>query len=376
MQKNTFLIAFLQEILKYVYQTQNNNTDSIRFPQHAGMLVRTKRWLKEALLMGGATLGFVYTGRHTPPYAQETLNFIIANEDLLNEAYTTLSDEMSRRQMVCLFAYRTLGPQRVKLPRNTASYWMQVQHIKRTTRQQPRTFSINGLGYLDLYDLQSMRFPIRLHAHLLNILCTFALQQYAYCQPGTSIHVEAGDIVIDGGGCWGDTALYFAHKAGSQGQVYSFEFAPDNLKIFRQNLAMNILLASRIRLVPEAMWNVSGEHFVYQERGPGTSLALHQASGATAQVQTRSLDDFVQAANLPRVDFIKMDIEGAELQALKGAEQTLRTFRPKLAIAAYHKIDDIITLTRYLHGLRLGYQFFLDHFTIHNEETVLFAQPT
>jgi hypothetical protein len=70
-----------------------------------------------------------------------------------------------------------------------------------------------------------------------------------------------------------------------------------------------------------------------------------------------------------------MDIEGSELQALQGAEHTLRTFRPKLAIALYHKKEDMITIPAYLQGLDLDYIFFLGQFTSQLEETILFATP-
>jgi hypothetical protein len=73
------------------------------------------------------------------------------------------------------------------------------------------------------------------------------------------------------------------------------------------------------------------------------------------------------------MDFIKMDIEGAELAALKGAEHTLRCFKPELAICVYHRLEDFFDVTDYLASLQLGYRFFLRHFTIHIDETVLFA---
>jgi len=92
------------------------------------------------------------------------------------------------------------------------------------------------------------------------------------------------------------------------------------------------------------------------------------------QVTTISIDDLVKVKNLPRVDIIKMDIEGAELSALKGAEQTLRAFRPRLAISLYHNESDLIEIPEFMNSLNLGYEFFLDHFSIHNEETVLFAR--
>ena len=69
-----------------------------------------------------------------------------------------------------------------------------------------------------------------------------------------------------------------------------------------------------------------------------------------------------------------MDIEGSELAALQGAEQTLRQFKPNLAISIYHKFADFFEIPSYLHGLGLGYRFYLDHYTIHAEETVLYAR--
>jgi hypothetical protein len=68
-----------------------------------------------------------------------------------------------------------------------------------------------------------------------------------------------------------------------------------------------------------------------------------------------------------------MDIEGAELKALRGAEAVLRRFRPRLAIAAYHRSDDLAALPDYLDDLDVGYRFGLGHSTMHREETVLFA---
>jgi hypothetical protein len=70
-----------------------------------------------------------------------------------------------------------------------------------------------------------------------------------------------------------------------------------------------------------------------------------------------------------------MDIEGAELSALQGAEETIRAFKPKLALSVYHKPNDLTVIPRYLNGLGLGYEFFLDHFTVYEGETVLFANP-
>jgi FkbM family methyltransferase len=65
----------------------------------------------------------------------------------------------------------------------------------------------------------------------------------------------------------------------------------------------------------------------------------HDESGT--EVRTITIDDFVQRFSLPRVDFIKMDIEGAESRALTGAADIIRRFRPRLAISAYHSLDKV-----------------------------------
>lgn len=68
-----------------------------------------------------------------------------------------------------------------------------------------------------------------------------------------------------------------------------------------------------------------------------------------------------------------MDIEGAELEALKGAVKTLKRFKPKLAIALYHKMEDSWVNSDFLQSLSLGYRFYLGHYTILEYETVLYT---
>ena len=70
-----------------------------------------------------------------------------------------------------------------------------------------------------------------------------------------------------------------------------------------------------------------------------------------------------------------MDIEGAEPSALEGAIETIKKFKPKLAIAIYHSMDDFVNIPNWILDLNLGYEIFIDHYTIHAEETVCFAKP-
>ena len=92
------------------------------------------------------------------------------------------------------------------------------------------------------------------------------------------------------------------------------------------------------------------------------------------QMPTSTIDDIVARNDVPRLDFIKMDIEGSEPAALEGARETILRFRPKLAIAIYHKASDFVGIPNWILDLNIGYRIFIDHFTIHSEETVCFAK--
>jgi hypothetical protein len=81
----------------------------------------------------------------------------------------------------------------------------------------------------------------------------------------------------------------------------------------------------------------------------------------------------VATGDVSRIDFVKMDIEGSELAALQGGERAIRKWRPKLAISLYHRPEDFYTIPQWVDSLRLGYRFYLDHYSIHHEETVLYA---
>ena len=112
--------------------------------------------------------------------------------------------------------------------------------------------------------------------------------------------------------------------------------------------------------------------------GGGPSSRLDPSTKSSEGIETISIDDFSTVAAVA-IDFIKMDIEGAERSALAGSIATIIRDRPKLAISIYHSLDDLLelptTLIEHLDSRDVSYRFYLDHFTIHGEETILFAQP-
>jgi FkbM family methyltransferase len=229
---------------------------------------------------------------------------------------------------------------------------------------------------LEKFDLKPIGLDINLYFTEIAVAIDFIIEQYVYQAHGKKIvEVESGDVVLDIGACWGDTALYFANKTGSNGKVYSFEFIPDNIKLFKVNTSCNPNLESQIVLVPNPVSNISGQNIYFKDNGPSSIVRFEPFEEQTGTTITISIDDFVKSKNINTIDFIKMDIEGTEPLALEGAIDTIKRFRPKLAIAIYHSMDDFFCIPNWILNLDLDYEIFIGHYTIHAEETICFAKP-
>jgi FkbM family methyltransferase len=175
--------------------------------------------------------------------------------------------------------------------------------------------------------------------------------------------VQLGDIVLDCGTYSGNTTLYFSEKTGPSGHVYGFEAAKETFTRYCKNIEMH----KNCSAIYSAVTKETGTVFF-----DGTSYgASIKNSGVTTPAI--ALDDFVRRQNLPSVDFIKMDIEGAEADALLGACDTIRRFKPKMAISAYHKPLDICDLPALISSISPGYTFFLRHYSDREFESVLFC---
>lgn len=288
--------------------------------------------------------------------------------DRMGQVYSILQDDYSKELYIKLIAYKILGYKKVKLPLNTPEYWSKnllSDALKTNDSPIEAPFVEGRTVNLYKFDLSKKNIPLRMYTS--DIYPILYIDQYE----NDEVKIDDGDILLDCGGCWGDTAMYFSHKVGNLGHVYSFEFIPENINIFKQNISLNESISDRITLVENALGEKTGDTLYFSNNGPGSKLA--DSSTKSITIQSITIDDFVRKNNISKVDFIKMDIEGSELPSLKGAKNVLKEFKPKLAISIYHSIDDFVDIPIFLESLHLGYRFYIKHGTIHNEETVLLA---
>ena len=172
------------------------------------------------------------------------------------------------------------------------------------------------------------------------------------------------EVMIDAGAYDGMTALRFLKWGGSKiKHVYSFEFDPLNVQKCEENLRCH---EDKITLIPKGTWSKKETVYINSSGSTGNNVS----NKGSTPVELTAIDDVVKDE---KVTFIKMDVEGAELESLKGARNTIIKNHPRLAICAYHKLKDLYELPEYILSLVPEYRFYLRHYCSREWETVLYA---
>lgn len=173
---------------------------------------------------------------------------------------------------------------------------------------------------------------------------------------------QDGDVIVDAGVCNGeevDAALNMNPK------VSILAFEPNKESFAKLTVKYNG--NKSVHIYPYALWNESASL-----SGDGSSLLSTKYTETTdviGAVNAVKLDDIVK----DKVDFIKMDIEGAELNALQGAKETIGKYRPNLAICIYHNIEDYVEIPLLIKSWNLDYVYYIKHHTSADTETVFYA---
>jgi FkbM family methyltransferase len=175
---------------------------------------------------------------------------------------------------------------------------------------------------------------------------SFILEQYRY---GNAVMVREGDVFLDCGAYCGDTAVWAVGQGA--GRVYSFEPHPMHLDYLRRNDQK--YGKGRIVTVPVGLSAANGTMSV---AGAGPAAQLVAAGQGEGTVSVVTLDNWCRE-NAVKPDFIKMDLEGAEVDTLKGARGVITEHKPRLAICLYHRLSDMWVIPQMIKEMVPEYRF-------------------
>lgn len=216
--------------------------------------------------------------------------------------------------------------------------------------------------YLDIYDMLEKNNIIFATDNRKQIGDWLQVVNEQYFDPNI-IHYGENEIFIDGGCLNYGTVKQFLANCSTVKKVYAFE--PDPLSYNKCVQEAKSTIMHDYLVIQKGLYSDSQVLF-FNSKGNGCSGISSEGS---AKVEVCAIDHEIQDS----VTFIKMDIEGAELDALKGARHTICSYHPKLAICVYHKPEDIIEIPQYLLSINPDYRLYLRHYSDNAGETVLYA---
>jgi FkbM family methyltransferase len=178
-------------------------------------------------------------------------------------------------------------------------------------------------------------------------------------------HDDEKEVFVDVG-CYDGLSVAF-FNAWCNGNGFSYCFEPDKTNIERIHRVLKNKNLSSYELIDKGVWSREGKiGFV----STGNSVSHISEAKDASSIDVVSLDAVLGDK---RVTFLKMDIEGAELEAIKGAKRIIEEQKPKLAICVYHKPEDIWELPELILSYNKEYKFYIRHYSYKDNETVLYA---
>lgn len=172
------------------------------------------------------------------------------------------------------------------------------------------------------------------------------------------------EIFVDVGVFDGQTSILFSQKCNYD-KIFLFEPNKKYIDISKANLEKNNVRDYEI--IPYGLWD---EETTLEFSGSGVAFKVSNNSNNSTTLPVTTLDACLK--DIP-VTFIKMDIEGSEYKALRGAKEIISKHKPKLAISIYHKKEDLLQIQQYIKSLVPEYRYFLRHYQTDFSETILYA---
>jgi FkbM family methyltransferase len=168
---------------------------------------------------------------------------------------------------------------------------------------------------------------------LYQIVADFNYYQHFY-------NVKPEDVVIDAGANCGHLSIFFSKLVGKKGKIYAFEPDKFNIERIEMNKNLNQGLIDNIKIEDLLLWNKNELIDFYEAGTVGSSAVWMPDKEQCVKKQAVRIDDWAKENAIQKLDFIKMDIEGAEIEALEGCVDTIKMLQPNFAIASYHIVNE------------------------------------
>jgi FkbM family methyltransferase len=284
-----------------------------------------------------------------------TILLALKNPEKFDEAYNILSDEESKSTFDWFIKYRVayafLGEIAGEIYPSQISKEEYLRKMNQLKFDRYRSLIMIGGYYLN--------------SGIEETADSWIFEQYRI---KGKLEVTQDDYVIDGGAFLGETSFWFISKGA--GKVFAFEPDQFNFGILSDNIKRN-KMKDKIIPIQEVLSDRNGD-VEFLSTGTGSSKTVFKGNESVRSIK---LDSFVEEKNLESVDFIKLDVEGAEMDILKGAIETIKRFKPKMAISVYHKPEDIITIPKFILETLPDAKFYLSHKYYSWCDTILFVNP-
>ena len=214
-----------------------------------------------------------------------------------------------------------------------------------------------------LFIIQRFKYPLEIEVFITFYI--FGLKQYNI---KNIFEVKNDAVVFDIGAFKGDTAYFFSKKCSNKARIYAFEPDENNYKILlkiKDKYKLNNVIASNI---------------LFSNSETEINFLSMDLNRPAVKMKSTTIDKFVEENNIEKIDYIKMDVEGAERNILEGAIKTIKKFKPSLAIAIYHGgklfMEDFYNIPIFIKNvINEDYEYYIRTFHPTGLETILFCKP-
>jgi FkbM family methyltransferase len=181
--------------------------------------------------------------------------------------------------------------------------------------------------------------------------------------------IVPGEVFVDCGAYDGDTAKQVLHRTRDIERFFAIEADPANFRALQEwRGTLDSETAGRITACPVAVGASRGQLHFNATGGEGACIA----EDGEVVVECIPIDELVGKS---KPTFIKMDIEGFEMEALEGARESIQKYQPILSICVYHRQNDLWRIPLYIHSLGKDYRLFLRPHDVDGWQLVCYAVP-